>query len=102
MWITAKDAPKPMWLDTDECRLPNGELAFGYQNLQRPAIPSWFAAPSVSALRDSSEKLWAWYEKREHRSLRGSAREVLKFYEGLIAQGGFAKEEYTRSRAGTG
>src|SRR5439155_18083265 len=44
MWIEVRGAAKPFWLDTDQCRLPNGELAFTYENLQKPAIPSWFAA----------------------------------------------------------
>jgi hypothetical protein len=102
MWIEVRDAPKPLWIDTDECRLPDGELAFAYENLQKPAIPTWFAAPPASTLRGSSEELWAWYDRQEHRSLRGTVREVLTFYEASIAQGGLAKEEYTRSRAGAG
>lgn len=102
MWIEVKDAPKPLWVDTDECRLPNGELAFAYENLQKPPSPSWFAAPPASKLRGSSEELWAWYDKQEHRSLRGSVQEILLFYETSIAEGGLAKEEYTRSRAGSG
>ena len=54
---------------------------FAYENLQKPAIPNSFAAPPSSTLRGSSEKLWAWYDRQEHRSLRGSVREVLGFYE---------------------
>ena len=54
MWIEVRGAAKPFWLDTDQCRLPNGELAFAYENLQKPAIPSWFAAPP--AKRHSAER----------------------------------------------
>jgi hypothetical protein len=90
MWIEVRGAPKPLWIDTDECRLPGGELAFAYENLQKPATPSWFSAPAVSALRRSSEKLWAWYDRQEHCSLGGSVREVLAFYEESVAVGGLA------------
>lgn len=102
MWIKVSDAPKPLWIDTDECRLTDGALAFSYENLHKPAIPNWFAAPAASSVRGSSEKLWAWYDRQEHRSLLGSVREVVAFYETSLAQGGLAKEEYTRSRAGAG
>ena len=102
MWIEVRGAAKPFWLDTDQCRLPNGELAFAYENLQKPAIPSWFAAPPASKLRETSENLWAWYNMHEHRSLRCSVQEVLAFYEDSIGPGGLAKEEYTRPRAGPG
>src|SRR5882724_11510822 len=102
MWIEVRDSPKPLWVDTDECRLPDGELAFTYANPQKPAIPTWFAAPPASVLRGSSEKVWAWYDRQEHRSLQGSVREVLAFYEESTVQGGLAKEQYTRSRAGAG
>src|SRR6266568_5203385 len=102
MWIEVKDAPRQLWIDTDECRRPDGELAFAYENPQKPAIPSWFATPPASKLRGSSEKLWAWYDRQEHRSLRGTMPEVLAFYEAAIAQGGLAKEQYTCSRAGAG
>src|SRR5438874_12713479 len=54
MWIEVRGAAKPFWLDTNQCRLPNGELAFAYENLQKPAIPSWFAAPP--AKRHSAER----------------------------------------------
>ena len=83
MWIEVRGAAKPFWLDTDQCRLPNGELAFAYEN-QKPAIPSWFAAPPASKLRETSENLWAWYNMHEHRSLRCSVQEVLAFYEDSI------------------
>jgi hypothetical protein len=102
MWIEVRDAPKPLWVDTDECRLPDGELAFAYENPQRPAIPTWFAAPPASLLRGSSDKVWAWYDRQEHRSLRCDVREVVAFYEESTAQGGLTKEQYTRSRAGAG
>ena len=102
MWIRVEDAPRPFWVDTDECRLPNGELAFAYENLKKPAIPRWFTSPTASMLRGSSEMLWAWYNLREDRSLRGNLKEVLAFYEDVIANGGLAKEEYTRPRAGHG
>jgi len=102
MWIEVRGAAKPFWLDTNQCRLPNGELAFAYENLQKPAIPSWFAAPPASKLRETSENLWAWYNMHEHRSLRCSVQEVLAFYEDSIGPGGLAKEEYTRPRAGPG
>ena len=102
MWIKVEDAPKPFWLDTDECRLANGELAFAYKNLQKPAIPDWFAALPASRLRGSSEELWAWYNMHEHRSMRGGVREVIAFYEESISRGGLAKEDYTRPRSGAG
>ena len=85
-----------------ECRLADGGLAFAYENLQKPVIPSWFAAPVASRLRGSSEKLWAWYDRQEHRSLRGSVQEVLEFYEESTVRGGLAKEKYVRNRAGAG
>src|SRR3989442_13497373 len=96
MWIEVRGAAKQFWLDTDQCRLPNGELAFAYENLQKPAIPSWFAAPPASKLRETSENLWAWYNMHEHRSLRCSVQEVLAFYEDSIGPGGLAKAKYTR------
>src|SRR5207245_9133560 len=77
-------------------------LAFAYENLQKPAIPSWFAAPPASKLRETSENLWAWYNMHEHRSLRCSVQEDLAFYEDSIAPGGLAKGEYRRTRAGAG
>src|SRR5258708_39529472 len=99
MWIKVEDAPKPFWLDTDECRLANGELAFVYENLQKPAIPEWFGAPPLSNLREASESLWAWYKREEHRSLRGTVPEIVAFYEESIARGGLAREEYARPRS---
>src|SRR6266702_3842543 len=98
MWINVTEGPESFWVDTDECRLPDGTLAFAYEPRPNPPIPAWFAAPTDSKLRGSSHRLDAWYHVEEYRSMRGTVEEVLAFYSECTERGGLTKENYRRKR----
>ncbi|MFZ1084795.1 MAG: hypothetical protein WAN35_07520 [Terracidiphilus sp.] len=90
MWTFVSGGSHNLWVKTDECRLPNGELAFVDDWGPAPSSPDWFVGPEGSELqmrqdgRKGGECLW------EFRSMRASAEYVLAFYQDLIEKAGLA------------
>jgi hypothetical protein len=103
MWNQVSGGPGPLWVQEEECRLPNGDLAFVYEAVQAPPLPGWFGAPADSTLRESSDLRVVGMPLTEIRSMRANAGQVLAFYGDRIERGGLARtEEPQAARGGPG
>jgi hypothetical protein len=103
MWIEVRGGPGALWVQSDECRLPNGELAFVNETWPAPPLPDWFGAPADSALRESSDMRGMGWPLIEHRSMKANAGQVLTFYKASAERGGLARtEKWPAGRAGPG
>jgi hypothetical protein len=93
MWIKVPGGPVPLWVKEDDCRLPNGELAFvrkPREPIVPPPLPSWFVAPPGSLLRSESVTS-SGLLLDESRSMRGRADQVLAFYDRMAEAAGLTK-----------
>lgn len=98
MWIPVWDGPRQFWVNTAQCYLPNGELAFVNESIPRP-LPDWLEAPADSEVRMSADDRHVAGSLLEHRSMRASARStrppaehLLAFYRDCIDRGGLKLE----------
>jgi hypothetical protein len=90
-------------VETDDCRLRNGEIAFPRQVAMQPPppLPDWYSAPPGSWLRQSVDTQGRF----EILSSRAAVDEVLAFYESCTARGGLRRSPETvagRAVAGLG
>jgi hypothetical protein len=75
-------------VETDDCLLRNGEIAFpGPVMEEPPPLPDWYLAPTGSSIRESMSMLGRF----ELLSGPAAADEVLAFYESCTARGGLVK-----------
>src|ERR1035438_6274936 len=76
-------------VETDDCRLRNGEAAFPRQAVVQPPppLPDWYSAPPGSSLRQSVDMRGIY----EILSGRAAVDEVLAFYESCTARGGLGR-----------
>ena len=103
VWIEVSSGPGPLWVQTEECRLPNGDLAFVYEAGPAPRLPGWFGAPADSTFRESSDLRGVGMPLTEIRSMRTNAGQILAFYGDRIERGGLARtEEPQVGRGGPG
>lgn len=96
MNIEVRGGSKPLWVCEFDCYLPDGEMAFSYQDYPEPPQPSWLRVPEGSQLRDP-----AGSSKNpeipifESRSMRGHAESILAFYQECTDCGGLNRIENT-------
>jgi hypothetical protein len=105
MWFEVSGGPGPLWVRIDECRLPDGELAFVSEigRIPIPAWPSWFGTPTDSRLRNPSDLAVMGHPLSEVRSMRAKAGQVLAFYGQRVELGGLTRtEEPQVGRGGPG
>jgi len=103
MWIEVHGGSVSLWVPSDECRLPNGDLAFANEAWPAPPLPGWFGAPADSTLRESSDMRGMGWPLVEHRSMQGNAGQVLAFHRDVAQRGGLAMAAWLPvGRAGPG
>jgi hypothetical protein len=83
MWLEVSGGPEALWVHADECRLPDGELAFVYETDPTPPLPGWHGAPADSWVRRRSSILGCWDEAR---SAPMKAEQVLAYYWARVAR----------------
>jgi len=93
MWIEIIGGPKPLWLKEADCFDKDGNSCSTSRKLppwspQPIPLPDWFAAPEGSNLRDSFDWGFPGMSREEARSMRGTADQVVKFYENCVRAGG--------------
>jgi len=96
IWIEVVGGPGPLWVQCDECRLENGDLAFVNVAGPTPPLPAWFRAPASSSLRKSEDMRGSGFPRLETRSMRGDAVGVLTFYQACMEQGGLLRTDETQ------
>jgi hypothetical protein len=89
-WIEIIGLPKPLWVQCNECRLANGDLAFDTPAAAKDKlpVPPWFDAPVNSRIRQQFDMREIGLCLREIRSMQAGAEEVLTFYRNCSERGG--------------
>ena len=93
MNIEVRGGPKPLWISEFGCYLPDGEMAFSYNESPEPPHPSWLRAPEGSQLRESCKSKNREYPITESRSMRRDAESILAFYRDCTDSGGLERIE---------
>lgn len=92
-WVEVRGAARPLWVENDECRLPDRRLAFANESTPPPALPDWFQAPPGSLVRETLNSPTAGpILSVERRSMRSTITDVLAFYEGIVKRAGMLPE----------
>ncbi len=95
MWIEVQGGLRRLWVQSDKCLLQNGDLAFVHEVITPlPPPPAWLEAPKGSKLRQQSDMRGIGWPLIEHRSMRGSADDLLAFYGGLVERAGLVRTEW--------
>jgi hypothetical protein len=103
--MTVTGGERTMWVRTEDCRLPNGDLAFPNDQGLSPPLPGWLGHPAEGLVRRESKKedMAAGFPFYEVRSMPSTAGNVLDFYENVARQGGLVRMvEPQVGRAGPG
>jgi hypothetical protein len=93
MDIEIRGGSKPFWVSEFGCYLPNGEMAFSYEQYPERLQPSWLRVPEGSQLRESHKPKSLEHPITESRSVCASAAQILAFYQDCADRGNLAQVE---------
>ena len=93
MDIEVRGGSKPLWVSEFGCYLPDGEMAFSYEQYPKPPQPSWLRVPEGSQLRESRKSKNSEHPITESRSILGNAAQILAFYQDCADRGNLLQVE---------
>jgi hypothetical protein len=93
MDIEVRGGSKPLWVSEFGCYLPDGGMAFSYEQYPERPQPSWLRVPEGSQLRESRNSKNPEYPMTESRSTCANAAQVLGFYRDCADRGNLVQVE---------
>jgi hypothetical protein len=93
MDIEVRGGSKPLWVSEFGCYLPDGGMAFSYEQYPERPQSSWLRVPEGSQLRESRNSKNPESPITESRSICANAAQVLGFYRDCADRGDLVQVE---------